>query len=330
MIIVTGGAGFIGSAIVWRLNKEGYDKIIIVDNLGNTDKWKNLVKLKFYDIIHKDDFLKLIEKGIFDKDVEGIIHLGACTDTTEKNANYLLRNNYEYSKSLLKWAISKNKRFIYASSAATYGDGKNDFVDEESKIPSLKPLNMYAYSKQLFDLWVLKQGLFDKVAGIKYFNVYGPNEYHKGEMASVVYKSFLQIKNFGKVRLFKSYNPKYKDGWQMRDFVYVKDVVDLTLFIYKNKKVNGIFNAGTGKARSFYELVSIIFKILGKKEKIKYIDMPSDIKDKYQYFTEAKMDKIKKIGYKRKFFSLEEGIRDYLENYLLTSDPYLGKDKEKI
>ena len=322
MVIVTGGAGFIGSAIVWRLNSLGEDKVIIVDELGHDEKWKNLVGLKFLDFIHKDDFIKQVEAGI-NFDAKAIIHMGANSSTTEKDADHLFRNNYEYTKSLAKYCLDKDVRFIYASSAATYGDGKLGFEDDENICQSLKPLNMYGYSKNLFDIWAIREKVISKIVGVKYFNVFGPNEYHKGDMRSVVHKAFEQINSTGKVNLFKSRNPKYKDGEQMRDFVYVKDAVNMTLFFLDKKDKNGIYNLGSGKARTWNDLVIALFNALGKPINIEYIDLPEHLAEKYQYFTEAKMDKIKKTGYTQLLSLLEDGVTDYVKNYLL-KEKYLG------
>lgn len=326
MIVITGGAGFIGSALVWGFNQRGYDDILIVDELGCDEKWKNLVNLKFADFVHKDEFIPRLEKGKFSGKIDGILHMGACSSTTEQDADFLLRNNFEYTRQLALWAVEKGKRFVYASSAATYGDGTQGFSDEHSLLPRLKPLNMYAYSKHLFDLWALRNGLLNKIAGIKYFNVFGPNEYHKGDMRSVVHKAFEQIQATGKVRLFKSHIPEYKDGWQLRDFLYIKDAVDMTLFIFEQTDARGIFNVGTGKARSFYDLVVAVFNAMGKEPVIEYFDMPPAIREKYQYFTQAEITKLQNLGYKREATSLEDAISDYVKNYLLTDDPYLGKE----
>ncbi len=316
MIVVTGGAGFIGSAIVWRLNQLGNDNILIVDELGIDEKWKNLTSLKFADYMNKWDFLDKIETET-DLDIEAIIHMGANSSTTEKDADYLIENNYEYTKSLALYSVNKNIRFIYASSAATYGDGSLGFGDNESEINLLRPLNMYGYSKQLFDLWAIRNNLTDKIAGIKYFNVYGPNEYHKEDMRSVVNKAYDQIKETGKVKLFKSENPLYKDGEQKRDFIYIKDAVEMTLFFLFNREKNGIYNVGSGKARTWNDLVKSIFSALGKPVEIDYINLPPHLKSKYQYFTEADISKIKKAGYTHPLFSLEDGVADYVKNYLL-------------
>jgi ADP-L-glycero-D-manno-heptose 6-epimerase len=321
MIVVTGGAGFIGSAIIWELNRRGFDDILVVDTLGTGEKWKNLRHLRFSDFIDKDRFIDELEKDSFGK-IEGIIHMGACTDTKEKDADFLLKNNYEYTKRLAIWAVKKGVRFLYASSAATYGDGSEGFSDDHSLLPKLRPLNMYGYSKHLFDLWALRNGYLEKIAGVKYFNVFGPNEYHKGDMRSVVHKAYEQIVETGKVRLFKSHRPDYRDGWQMRDFLYVKDAVKMTLFLYERHDLNGIFNVGRGEARSFYELVSAVFRAMGKEVNIEYIDMPQELREKYQYFTEADLSKLKGAGY-GDITPLEDAIEDYVKNYLLTDDPYL-------
>jgi ADP-L-glycero-D-manno-heptose 6-epimerase len=322
MIIVTGGAGFIGSAIVWKLNYLGHDNIIIVDELGMDEKWKNLVGLKYTDFIHKDVFIRNVEKGL-NLNVKSIIHMGANSSTTEKDADHLIKNNYEYSKTLAKYAFKNNLRFIYASSAATYGDGSLGFNDDEKNLNSLRPLNMYGYSKHLFDLWIDKHSMIDKVAGLKYFNVYGPNEYHKGDMRSVVNKAFDQILSTGKVKLFKSKNPNYKDGEQKRDFLYIKDAVEMTLFFLDNKDKNGLFNIGSGKARTWNDLVTAIFNAMSKPVNIEYIELPEHLTEKYQYFTEANLSKLKSAGYAKSLFSLEEGVTDYVQNYLLKSK-YVG------
>ena len=316
MIVITGGAGFIGSAIAWRINNQGKDDIIIVDELGHTEKWKNLVTLNYQDFINKDEFIKQIESGV-KLGIEAIIHMGANSSTTEKDADYLINNNYEYTKKLAKYCVENNIRFIYASSAATYGDGSLGFNDEEKICQSLRPLNMYGYSKNLFDVWAIKYGIIDKIVGLKYFNVFGPNEYHKSDMRSVVHKAFEQIKSTGKVELFKSRNPNYKDGEQKRDFIYVKDAVDMTLFFLEKKNKNGIYNIGSGKARTWNDLVTAIFKALNKPVKIEYIELPEYLVEKYQYFTEARIDKIKKAGYPHPITSLEDGVIDYVKSFLL-------------
>ncbi len=323
MIVVTGGAGFIGSAIVWKLNQQGQNNIIIVDELGTDDKWKNIVALKFEDFIHKDDFISMIIDRAIPFEISAIIHMGANSSTTEKDADHLFSNNYLYTQELAKYCFEKNIRFIYASSAATYGDGSLGFDDDENKLETLRPLNMYGYSKQLFDLWTKKNGAFDKIVGLKYFNVYGPNEYHKGDMRSVVHKAFEQIRDTGKVKLFKSLNPKYKDGEQLRDFIYIKDAVEMTLFFLDKPNINGLFNLGTGNSRTWNDLVASIFNSLNKPVNIEYIDLPEHLREKYQYFTEANMNKIKKAGYNTPIKSLEVGVADYVKNYL-SGNQFLG------
>jgi len=323
MILLTGGAGFIGSCFLKRLNDEGINDIIIVDSFRNSDKWKNLIGKKFIDIIHKEEilnFLDLSQEINSDLPFDTIIHLGACTDTTEKNMDYLFENNYKFSINLTTYAIEKNIRFIYASSAATYGDGQDGYND--NSIENLKPLNPYGFSKQLFDLWVHQNGLEKKVTGIKFFNVFGPNEYHKGEMASMVYKAYNQVKSTGKIRLFKSNSEQYADGEQKRDFIYIKDVVEVLWKILNNNKVKGIYNLGTGKARTWNSLANSVFSALGLKPNIEYIDMPEELKEQYQNFTQADIKKLKKTGCSVEFSSLEDSINDYVRNYLTKSWKY--------
>jgi ADP-L-glycero-D-manno-heptose 6-epimerase len=316
MIIVTGGAGFIGSALIAALNKRQITDILVVDQLGTDRKWKNLRNLSFVDYVEKDDFLEMVVENRLDSATEAVFHLGACSDTTETNASYFIKNNYEYSKLLAQWATADNIRFIYASSAATYGDGSAGFSDDVDKIDKLRPLNMYGYSKHLFDLWARRAGLLKKIVGLKYFNVFGPNEYHKGDMRSFVVKAFGQINTTGRVRLFKSYRPEFKDGEQMRDFIYVKDAVDMTLFFYDNSQLSGLFNIGAGKACTWNDLVKAVFAAMGRKLKIEYIEMPDSIRNQYQYFTQADITKLRKAGYKQETTSLEEAIQDYVQNYL--------------
>jgi ADP-L-glycero-D-manno-heptose 6-epimerase len=316
MIIVTGGAGFIGSAIIAALNKRGIDDIIVVDRLGSDARWKNLVNLSFADYVDKEDFLQLALEKRIGPPVKAIFHLGACSDTTETDADFLIKNNYEYTKLLAQWAVDSKIRFIYASSAATYGDGSQGFSDDEEKIDQLRPLNMYGYSKQLFDLWAKRTGLLEKIVGLKYFNVFGPNEYHKGNMRSFVIKAFEQINATGKVRLFKSCNPKYADGEYVRDFIYITDAVEQTLFFFDNPRINGLYNIGTGKARSWNDLVKAVFAAMNKEPRIEYIDMPENLRSQYQYFTEADITKLHKAGCKKQNITLENAITDYIKNYL--------------
>ncbi len=316
MIIVTGGAGFIGSAFVWKLNMEGRDDIIIVDELGTSDKWKNLINLKYNDYLHKNVFLQMICENSVPYRVDTVIHMGACSSTTERDADYLMENNYRYSRMVAEWALKRDIRFIYASSAATYGDGSSGFSDSHDECLSLKPINMYGYSKQLFDLWVLRNNMEDKVAGIKFFNVFGPNEYHKGDMRSVVHKSFGQISGEGKVRLFKSYKDEYGAGEQKRDFVYIRDCVEVLWWLVKNTTATGIFNLGTGTARTWNDLVRAVFTAMDIEADIEYIDMPESIRNQYQYFTEAEMGKLRLKGCDIQFHRLEDAIYDYVVNYL--------------
>lgn len=312
MIYLTGGAGFIGSAFLWRLNKEGIDDITVVDHLGQSDKWKNLVGKRFNDYVQKDDFLRLIEQDKIAKP-RAVIHMGACSSTTVTDADYFIKNNYEYSKTLAKWALRHKSYFMYASSAATYGDGELGYSDNIDMIHKLKPLNMYGFSKQLFDLWVLENKLENKVLGIKFFNVFGPNEYHKGEMMSVICKRFKDVAGEGVIRLFKSYKDGYKDGEQKRDFVYIKDVIDVMYYFLTNPSKSGIFNLGTGQARSWNDIANAMFKAIGKAPKIEYIEMPDFLKPKYQYFTQAEMTKLRSIGCGYKFRTLEDSVKDYTE-----------------
>ncbi len=325
MIIVTGGAGFIGSAFVWKLNQQGVDDIIIVDQLGSDDKWKNLVNRRFTDCLHKDDFIKIVQEDKGPWKVRAVIHMGACSSTTERDADYLWENNYLYSRRVAEWSLRHNIRFIYASSAATYGDGTLGFSDDHEKIGSLKPINMYGYSKHVFDLWVLKNKLENKMTGIKFFNVFGPNEYHKGDMTSVIYKAFNQIRETGKARLFKSYKKEYPHGGQLRDFVYIKDCVDVMWWFLNNPDANGIYNLGTGKARTWKDLIKAVFAAMERKTNIQFVEMPEAIRKQYQYFTEAQMNKLKTAGYAVNFAPLEETVRDYVVNYLQNPDPYLGR-----
>jgi ADP-L-glycero-D-manno-heptose 6-epimerase len=316
MIIVTGGAGFIGSAIITALNKRQITDILVVDELGTDERWKNLTNLSFADYVEKDDFLEMVVENKLSPPVEVVFHLGACTSTTETNASYLIKNNYEYSKLLAQWASDANIRFIYASSAATYGDGSAGFSDDEDQIDKLRPMNMYGYSKQLFDLWASRTGLLKKIVGLKYFNVFGPNEYHKADMRSFVLKAFEQINARRKVRLFKSYKAEFPNGQQMRDFLYVKDAVDMTLFFLDNPQLSGLFNIGAGKARTWNDLVKAVFAAMGRNPKIEYIDMPDLMRNQYQYFTEADISKLRRAGYDKEPTSLEDAITDYVQNYL--------------
>jgi ADP-L-glycero-D-manno-heptose 6-epimerase len=323
MIMVTGGAGFIGSAFIWKLNSLGIEDILVVDELGESDKWRNLVNRKYAEYLHKDDFLRMVENDAVPFEISAVIHMGACSSTTERDADYLMENNYRYSCRLATWALQRQIRFIYASSAATYGDGSGGFSDDDEVSRTLRPINIYGYSKQRFDLWVLRRGLETKIAGLKFFNVFGPNEYHKGDMTSVVYKAFRQIEQTGKVRLFKSARPEYGDGGQMRDFVYVKDCTEVLHWLLEHGEVNGIFNLGTGRSRTWNDLIRAVFMALGRDPEIEYIDMPPELRHQYQYFTEAKMDKLRSRGCSAAYGSLEETVRDYVVHHLQNADPHL-------
>jgi len=322
--IVTGGAGFIGSAFVWKLNSEGINDILIVDNLGETEKWKNLVNRSYADYVHKEDFRHMLDEDILSADnIEAVVHLGACSSTTERDADYLMENNFHYTCDLAQWALSHDIRFVYASSAATYGNGSKGFDDDLDGIDRLRPINMYGYSKQLFDQWAIRRGLIDRMAGVKFFNVFGPNEYHKGDMTSVVFKSFRQIMDTGRVRLFKSHSPDYTDGGQKRDFVYVKDCVDVLWAFVRHPEINGIFNLGTGRARTWNDLVEAVFSAMNLPPQIDYIDMPESLRGQYQYFTEARMEKLQAAGLGADFHTLEEAVADYVKNHLQADNPYL-------
>ena len=314
--IVTGAAGFIGRNVVQELNTRGFENILLVDRLGDTDKWKNLVGLRYDDFLDKDDFRRSLTRRRC-RDLKAVFHLGACSATTERDADYLLDNNYRYTRDVCEWCLTEEVKFVYASSAATYGDGTLGYGDDDAKTPMYEPLNMYGYSKHMFDLWALQQGLFDKISGLKYFNVYGPFEDHKDDMRSVVNKAYGQIMDTGEVTLFKSHKPDYADGEQKRDFIYVKDAVDVTLWLGEEGSPSGLFNCGTGEARTWIDLVSATFAALGKEPTIRFADMPKHLQGKYQYFTEAEMGKLRSAGYKRPFYTLEDGINDYVQNYLV-------------
>lgn len=314
MIIVTGGAGFIGSCVVRSLNDAGRDDIVIVDDIRDTDKWLNIRNKRYIKYVHKTRFLE--ELGSY-TDVEAIIHMGAQSSTTERDFDYLWSNNFEYTKTLWNYCAERQISFIYASSAATYGDGSNGF-DDKDDIDRLMPLNGYGYSKQLFDLWVKHQATtFPRQhVGLKFFNVYGPNEYFKGSMASMIFHGYNQIQECGKIRLFKSCNPDYEDGGQLRDFVYVKDICKVIMWLLNHPDVSGLFNVGTGRAQSFRELAEATFRALDLEPNIEYIEMPDHLKRKYQYYTKAEMTKLRDAGYDKEFVDLENGARDYVLGHL--------------
>jgi ADP-L-glycero-D-manno-heptose 6-epimerase len=317
MIVVTGAAGFIGSCLVNKLNNKGIREIVVVDDFSNPLKNKNLENKAIQERVHRNDFFKWIDEN--HKEIKFIFHLGARTDTTEFNKEIFDELNLNYSKQVWNACVDHNLPLVYASSAATYGMGEHGYSDRHDLVEKLKPLNPYGESKNEFDKWVLKQKKAPFYwVGVKFFNVFGPNEYHKGRMASVVYHAFKQIQETGKVKLFRSHNPDYKDGGQLRDFVYVKDVIDILLLGMMYQKNGGIFNIGTGKARTFLDLAKAVFHAMGKPEKIEFIDTPADIRDKYQYFTQADITKLLSLDYNVPFYSLEKGIEDYVQGYLMS------------
>ena len=315
--LVTGGAGFIGSVLVWELNRRGCSQVVIADYPAHREKSVNLSGLQFTEIIEPSELPGRLTSGSIGK-LDTIFHLGACSSTTETNEQYLRENNYEYSRNLAEWALGAGVRFVYASSAATYGDGSAGMDDSDPRqLENLKPLNLYGQSKQWMDLHAWRKEWLDRIVGLKYFNVFGPNEYHKGDMRSVVCKSYTEVLHTGVIQLFKSYRQQYRDGEQRRDFLYVKDAVAMTLHLAANRAANGIFNIGSGKARMWNDLARSVFAALGREPRIEYIEMPESIRDKYQYFTQADISKIRAAGYDRPITSLEDGVRDYVVNYLM-------------
>lgn len=316
LIVVTGGAGFIGSCIIRYLNEKGFDNLIVVDELGTSEKWKNLVGKRFLDVLSKHQLFDWLQGK--EQAIEAFIHLGACSSTVEKDASYLLENNYRYTVKLAEYALKNEHRFIYASSAATYGNGSEGFDDEHQDLQKLHPLNMYGYSKHLFDLWAQQQGVLDKVVGLKYFNVFGPNEWHKERMASAIMHVVPTALKEGKIRLFKSSEPAvFGDGDQKRDFIYVKDVARMTCEFLDND-FGGIYNIGTGVAETWNHLAAAIFKALNLPQNIEYIDMPKDLIGKYQNYTCANMSKTKSVLHETaQCMPLDESVKDYIQNYLL-------------
>jgi ADP-L-glycero-D-manno-heptose 6-epimerase len=316
-VLVTGGAGFIGSALVWELNRRGCTGIVIADSAPEAGRRRYLRHLIFADYIEPEQALSWLKAGRLGK-FHCAFHLGACSSTTETDREYLYRNNYEFSRDLAAWALASDTRFLYASSAATYGDGSAGMDDASlENLERLKPLNLYGESKHLMDLHAWREGWLERIVALKYFNVFGPNEEHKGDMRSVVNKSFAQAVQTGVIRLFKSYRPEYKDGEQRRDFLYVKDAVRMTLHLAENRRAAGIFNIGSGQAHAWNDLAGALFSALGREPRIEYIEMPAELRDKYQYFTEARIEKLRSTGYTQPITPLAEAVRDYVRNYLL-------------
>lgn len=328
IIFVTGGAGFIGSNIVAKMAEDQNLDLVVCDRLREAElgKWRNISKHPIGDFVPPEEMFDWLEKRW--RDVELVVHMGAISSTTEPDADKIIQTNFCLSRDLFRWCTDRQRRFVYASSAATYGDGANGFDDDNSLdyLTSLRPLNTYGWSKALFDIFAVRQAARDYAppqwAGLKFFNVYGPNEHHKASMKSVAAQIWPKVKAGHTVQLFKSHNPDYADGGQLRDFVYVRDVADVVQWLHQNEGVNGIFNLGSGKARAFREMAEAVFAAAGRAPQIDYMDMPPAIRDKYQYFTEAKMDRLREAGYPGQFTTLEEGIADYVKGYLAAADPY--------
>lgn len=324
-ILVTGGAGFIGSALIWELNRHGLTDILVSDVLGSDEKWKNLVPLRFADYIEASDLRQRVEAfGDALTGITTIFHLGACSATTETDASYLIRNNFEYTKLLARAALAQGCRFVYASSAATYG-ALAEAIPETVPLNSLRPLNMYGYSKHLFDSYAEHAGILPQLTGLKYFNIYGPNEHHKGDMRSVVHKAFEQVRETGRLSLFKSYRPEYGNGEQQRDFLYVKDAVAATVFLAQQETGGGLYNIGSGEPHSWLELAHALFAALGQAPHIDFIDMPETLRPKYQYFTKAEIGKLRNCRYTAEFTPLAAAVADYVQNYLCPGR-YLGDE----
>ncbi len=319
MIVVTGGAGFIGSNLIWALNNRGQDDILVVDRLGATEKWRNLAGLRFADYIDKDAFIADLEKGRFGESIEAILHMGACSDTTETDADFLMANNYGYTARIAAWCIARSScRLVYASSAATYGDGARGYADNEDQLETLRPLNMYGYSKHLFDLRARREGWLQAIVGLKYFNVFGPNESHKGPMCSVIFKAYPDVRDTGRMTLFQSHHPDFDDGEQQRDFIYVKDAAAMTLFFLDHPQFNGLYNIGTGQSRSWNDVAGALFAATGQPGVIDYIAMPDELQGKYQYYTCADTAKLNAAGAPGATFTLEEAVADYVRHHLAT------------
>jgi len=324
MIIVTGGAGFIGSAVVWELNRRGVEDIHIVDHLGTTEKWHNLANLRYSEYHHKDQFLRDLRAGGLPKDASAVIHMGACSSTTERDADYLMFNNVHYTRDLARACMAAGVRFIYASSAATYGDGSQGYSDDEATLDRLRPMSIYGYSKQLVDLWMRREGFLDRAVGFKFFNVFGVNEYHKGEMRSMALKAWERIHEHQRVKLFASHRQGHADGDETRDFLYVKDAVRTVVQALDPAIPGGIYNLGTGQPRSFLDMVKAVFSAAGREPDIDWVAMPEELRGQYQYYTCADMDKAAKVGLAIPSTPLEEAIRDYVQGYLMAGRAHLG------
>lgn len=324
-VLVTGGAGFIGSALVWDLNRRGCDRIVVADRLGTSEKWRNLPPLRFEDYREADDLIPALESGqlgTFDL----VLHLGACSSTMETDAQFLVRNNFEFSKRLATWAVESSARFLYASSAATYGSGDRGMDDSDpspATLARLRPLNMYGYSKHMFDLWASRHDLLGSITGLKYFNIYGPNEGHKGPMRSVVAKAFPQVRDQGRIQLFRSYRSEYADGEQRRDFLYVKDATAMTLHLAERPDAVGLFNVGSGETSTWIEVAEALFGAVGVQPSIEFIEMPESLRPRYQYFTRADIARLRETGYSAPITPLRDAINDYVRGYL-APDARLG------
>lgn len=320
MVVVTGAAGFIGSALVAECNRRGRSSLLLVDQLGGDQRFRNLCGLAFADFCPTDEFLARVERDRGLPRLEAVIHLGACSATTEPDGDFLMRNNFAYTRDLATWSLRHGVRFIYASSAATYGDGTLGYSDDPALLPRLRPLNKYAFSKHAMDLWALHSGAFQgpgAITGLKYFNVYGPNEGHKGDMRSMVLKAFEQIRDSGVVRLFRSYRTDYADGHQKRDFLYVEDAAAMTAWFLENPQATGIYNLGSGQARTWNDLAQAVFAAMGREPRIEYIDMPAGLRSAYQYATCANLSRLRRVGCDLAPCSLEAGVREYVQQYLL-------------
>ncbi|HTI99973.1 MAG TPA: ADP-glyceromanno-heptose 6-epimerase [Dongiaceae bacterium] len=326
-VLVTGGAGFIGSALVWELNRRGCARVVVADFLGQTEKWRNLTPLRFEDYLEADDLRPRLQAGALGE-FDLVLHLGACSATTERDAAYLIRNNFEFTKDLAAWALLQDTRFVYASSAATYGDGAAGMEDAAEFLDRFRPLNAYGYSKQIFDQYAHARGWLPRLVGLKYFNIFGPNEDHKADMRSVVHKSYAQVLESGVIRLFKSHRPDYQDGEQKRDFLYVKDAVAMTLHLATSESAGGLYNIGSGEAHTWNELAQAIFAALDRPASIEYIEMPASLREKYQYYTRANIGKLRATGYAAPVTPLAAAVKDYVTGYL-AGDCRLGDEPAK-